>query len=274
MRWSAAVRLWCWCTIFSSNAIHGQESPIENRLLQRQRVDNKIHKKLFYIYSLPSNMTDLWPDRNIELNSSTVWKHAFNENEGFGRHYENTSYFETWQYAGFRIILSRLLRSSYRTYNKSQASLFFVPYDSGTECYVDTHGNYKPRGNPNARMLMQMLRKDDIFLKNHGYDFFFVHSTSLVAHKTSLKLKELFELCSNATILTVEELPVVHHYHSHLPFRQPIPMASMYHWHKEEKRRSVPAFKIFSTTRNILVSFFGSASTCTLHIAHELFMHV
>ena len=259
------LRLWCWC-VLSCGVVHSMRSPAQPHPLQRQRIGigSDSPRKLFYIYPLLDNMTDLWPDRDVALNKGTVWKHAFNENEGFGKHYENTSYFETWQYAGFRIILSRLMRSSYRTYNKSQASLFFVPYDSGTECYVDKAGNYRSRGNPNARLLMLWLQHDKTFLKNHGYDFFFVHSTSLVAHKTSLKLKELFELCRNATILTVEGLPVVHHYHSHLPFRQPIPMVSMYHWHKEDKKRSVPAFRIFDTTRTTLVSFFGSASTCKL----------
>jgi hypothetical protein len=52
----------------------------------------RLKNKLFYIYELPSNMTDVWPERNVNLSEKSVWKHAFNENEGFGQHYENTSY--------------------------------------------------------------------------------------------------------------------------------------------------------------------------------------
>lgn len=207
-------------------------------------------------------MIDMWPSHNVTLfYRTTVWKHDFNENEGFGKHMESAGFFETWQYASFRIILSRLRRSPLRTFNISEANLFFVPYDSGAECYVDENGNYREKGNPVGLEVLNFLKAKPTFTRNFGYDHFFVHSSTLVAHVVSQKLKTLYEYAANATVLTVENLPRVHHFIKNLHFVQPIPMASVYHWTQTAARNSFPALRTFRQKRDIYISFFGSANT-------------
>jgi hypothetical protein len=199
--------------------------------------------------------------RNVTLGPKTVWKHAFNENEGFGQHYADTAYYETWQYASFRVILSRLRRSSYRTYNASEASLFFIPYDTGSECYVDYSGEYRNIGNPMMDIAGPLINNLPYVRRNHGYDHFIIHASSLVAHKVSLKLKILLLSCANMTIITVERLPRLHHFIRDLPFIQPVPMVSMYHWQTTQKKNSIPAFKLHSTDRVNYIAFFGAIKT-------------
>jgi hypothetical protein len=217
-------------------------------------------QRLFYIYEdLPLALSDTWPSRSISLTPQTVWKHAFSENEGFGQHYADTAYYETWQYASFKVILSRMLRSSHRTYNASEASLFFIPYDTGSECYVDHRGEYRNIGNPMADIANPIFKNLTYLKRNHGYDHFMVHGSSLVAHKVSHKLRDLMQMCFNVTILTVERLPRLHHFLSSFPFVQPVPMVSMYHWQKQERKNSIPALHI--TTRINYIAFFGSIKT-------------
>lgn len=218
-------------------------------------------RKLVYIYEFPDNVVNTWPPTSLPLETGTVWKHAFNENEGFGHWYNGTNYFETWQYSSFRLILSRLLRSQYRTRNISEASIFVIPYDSGAECYVDEKGNFRDHGNPLGDGVMDQLRKLPTVTRNGGLDHLIIHSSSLVAHQMSVKLKAIFEYIPNATIVTVERQPKVHRWIRHLPFLQPIPMASMYHWRKSEGRDSIPALKPFSGRKTFFISYFGSAQT-------------
>ena len=219
-------------------------------------------RRLFYIYEhFPDILSNPWPSRNLTLSAKSVWKHAFNENEGFGKHYDDTSYFETWQYGSFRVILSRLRRSRYRTYNISEASLFFIPYDIGTESYVDEFGEYRDRGNPNANVAVSLLQEMPLFRRYNGYDHFLVHSSTVVAHKISLKALTFYQNFTNVTVLTVEVLPRAHHFLKHLKYLQPIPMVSMYHWQKSERKKSVPAIKYHNSDRDIFITFFGSANT-------------
>ena len=218
-------------------------------------------------------MINVWPKRDIALPPKAVWKHAFNENEGFGKRYDDTSYFETWQYGSFRVILSRLRRSRYRTYNISEASLFFIPYDAGSECYVDDKGMYRDKGNPLAPAAFAELTKYPTLLRNRGHDHFFIHAVTMVAHRNSIRLKELYEYMWNATILTVEVLPIVHQYLRRLPYIQSIPMVSMYHWQRAEKKKSLPALRVLNSKRSTLISYYASASTgCfSLYKVYQMF---
>ena len=193
---------------------------------------------------LKCNVVDTWVLLTLLLQPSTVWKHEFNENEGFGQYYNDTSYFETWQYSSFRLILSRLLRSKYRTRNIFEATIFLIPYDSGSECYVDEKGNFRDHSNPLGDWAIDQLKKLPTVLKNGGFDHFIIHSSSLVAHQMSVKLKAIFDYCPNATIVTVEKQPKVHRWIRQMPVVQPVPMASMYHWQPAEGRNSIPALKL------------------------------
>ena len=175
-----------------------------------------VRPKLFYIYEFPSFVSDTWIRRDTRLSNKTVWKHAFNENEGFGHFYNGTQYFETWQYSSFRLILSRLLRSKYRTRDITKASLFFIPYDSGSECYMTRRGEFRLHGSPLAEYVQEQLMLQPTLARNNGLDHFFVHSSSLAAHSASVKMRQLLHLMENATILTVEKLPRVHRFVSTL----------------------------------------------------------
>ena len=217
--------------------------------------------KLVYIYEFPEPVVNTWVPLDLELRPETVWKHEFNRNEGFGTPHTGTSYFETWQYSSFRLILSRLLRSKYRTRNISEASVFVIPYDSGSECYVDEVGNYRQHGNPLGDVVIDLLQKKPYIKANLGYDHLLIHSSSLVAHQMSVKLKAIFSILTNATIATVERLPRVHRWIREQPFIQPIPMASMYHWQESKGRRNIPALRPLSMKKSIFISYFGSSQT-------------
>lgn len=179
-------------------------------------------RKLFYIYDFPTVPLDMYPNRSIKLGERTVkergklvsvpsvWKHDFNENEGFGKVHNGTMLLETWQYSSFRLVLARLMRSKYRTRNISEAEMFFIPWDSGAESYVDEFGSYRNVGNPTGDYLLNELRREQTFYQNHGYDHFLVHSTSLVAHKVGVKLREILLFGGNITVATVERLPFLH----------------------------------------------------------------
>jgi hypothetical protein len=109
-----------------------------------------------------------------------------------------------------------------------------------------------------AKYLKQLAEDIPTLLRNRGHDHFFVHSVSMVAHRSSIKLRQLYEMVSNATLLTVEIFPVVHKYLRKFKFIQPVPMVSMYHW---QRKNSIPALESLSAARTTLISFFGSAST-------------
>lgn len=168
------------------------------------------HYRLFYIYDFPDIVVHPWPARGIPLEGRSVWKHHFNENEGFGHHYNGTEYFETWQYSSFQLILSRLLRSKYRTRDPDEASMFFIPYDSGADAYASQSGQYRVHGIPAlSGWVLEHLSLLPRLKRFSGFDHFYVHSSSLTAHIVTQPVKKLLEICGNATILTVEKFPAL-----------------------------------------------------------------
>ena len=106
------------------------------------------HKLFIYENEGDIKMHDMFPtscehlhhnnklNKKHHINHCDVFTEEYGYNEGYGYYDESSGLYETWQYGMFRNIYSRLIRSPYRTYNKSEATMFFIPYDSGTESYM------------------------------------------------------------------------------------------------------------------------------------------
>lgn len=116
-----------------------------------------------YIYENEGNirMHDMFPtscehlSHNHHLNKKhhnsrcNIFTEEYGYNEGYGYYSAELGIYETWQYGMFRNIYSRLIRSPLRTFNKSEATMFFIPYDSGTESYMDRKGKHSNICNKN-----------------------------------------------------------------------------------------------------------------------------
>ena len=164
---------------------------------------------LFYIYEFPAKALDTWPKYGHPLRNTSVWNHAFNENEGFGRLHGDTQYFETWQYSSFRLILSRLLRSKYRTRDITKASLFFIPYDGAAETYISRTGNLRQYGNPFGDWLLEQLPLYPTMRKYKGLDHVLIHSTGMANRKINIaSLAPLLRFFLNSTVLVPEKFPL------------------------------------------------------------------
>lgn len=159
----------------------------------------------FYVYDLPQDMVDVWPPRGVALGNKSVWKHAFNDNEGFGRQLLPKRYYDTWQFALFRIFLSRLIRSPLRTADPDVADAFIVPYDIGAEAYVQRDGQFRSQlGNPLGSDALEFLRRSEHFQRNGCRDHVFFFSANIVSMRLTAVFRNLFNACRNATILTGE----------------------------------------------------------------------
>jgi len=171
-------------------------------------------------------------------NIVNVFSEDFANREGFGWYNESTSVFETWQYSLFRNVYSRLLRSPLRTRDPKEATLFFLPYDSGVEGYMTADGNYQGAGNAMAYSMLELLRKSEEFQRFQGKDHFMVHATSFVTQGMGNKLKHLYAYMANSTIISFETLPstLLPDGMKHV---QAIPFTSVFHYH--QSRFSIPA---------------------------------
>ena len=225
----------------------------------------------FYIYDVPMLSIDAFPTYEAALQnlkdmetakdkSGNIFKESFAFNEGFGKYNASTYLFDTWQYATFRNIYSRLVRSAKRTRNISEASMFFIPYDLGPEAWMDRQGNYQGAGNAMAPFMSNMLATSSQFKRNNGVDHFLVHSTSLMAQRMGSKMKHFYSICANCTVLAFEVMPYTFLDKDTHKFVQAVPQTSVYHWRDDVGNDSIPALNIHKN-RSIFISYFGSSHT-------------
>lgn len=133
-------------------------------------------------------------------------------------------------------------------------------------------GNYRGTGNELAPTVYNMLSKSSFFHKNYGIDHFMIHSTSMVAQGIGNKLKNVYDLMHNATIISFEYLPLIQ-WAQGRPFHQAMPFPSVYHHNSRldamnettsnSNTVQIPALRPDHVTRkrSHLVSFFGSTRT-------------
>ena len=128
-------------------------------------------------------------------------------------------------------------------------------------------------GNALAPTVMKILKNSPQFNANHGIDHFMVHSTSMLAQAIGQKLKFLYNLMHNSTIISFEYLPLIL-WAQGRPYQQAMPFPSVYHhtvnttgttdMNDVVYLKSVPALKenwSKNHTRAHFVSFFGSQHT-------------
>jgi hypothetical protein len=172
--------------------------------------------------------------------------------------------FSTWQLALFRNVYAQLVRSPLRTLNASEASVFFIPYDAGVETYIYRDGTYRGGGNPLAKVISKYLNKSSEFRRHGGADHFLVYSASLLSQGISSKLKRLFKMCKNSTILTFETNKT---YDSRkfmgfsLPYLQAVPYPSIYHWQDRVGASGIPVLAGDNGRRVFLIALLASTQT-------------
>ena len=175
-----------------------------------------------------------------------------------------TNVYSTWQVALFRNIYSQLLRSPQRTFDPEEASTFFIPYDAGVETYIYRDGTFRGGGNPLAKVISKYLSASDIFKRRGGADHFMVYSISLLSQGVGGKLRRLFKLCKNTTILTFETNRT---YSSRsltgisLPYLQAIPYPSVYHWKDSIGKPSIPVLDENQGHKLYLIAYVASTET-------------
>jgi hypothetical protein len=213
----------------------------------------------FYLYDLPPAMVDVWPKKDVPLTNTSVWKHTFTLNEGFGEKLTPLRFYDTWQFALFRMFLSRMVRSAHRTSEPGEADFFVVPYDMGAEVYVDAAGEYRRSNlNPQGSAMLDFLSKQGHLLSKGCQDHVFFYSANIVPRRLCSAMRSLLSICRNATILTGE---VSQGHQKSFPHLQAIPMVASYHWNEADAQLSVPAITSSIANKRYFVSAFGSANT-------------
>lgn len=192
--------------------------------------------KYFYIYNWSKQFGDVYPPPGAELHPESHYDHSFHENNGFGTLLDSDiGLFQTWQFALYKNIMSRLRVSKYRTFDPSKASAFVIPFDAGVHSYLD-HRNGKQRlGSPFAWSVINLLQeaqKDPVLWKNQGHDHFAVFGlTEFVM--TGIAVKEFWMgVCQNCSALTIEASPirVSTPYHRSRKYWYAVPYPSSFHW--------------------------------------------
>ncbi len=138
----------------------------------------------FYIYEWPDYFSDVWPPKNSSLVEGTPYHHDFRNSEysGVGSILDpDIGYFNTWQFALYKLTMARLRVSEHRTTDPSKAVTFIVPFDMGVHSFID-HNNGKARvASPHGWRAIEFLKQSiakspEIFWKNGGHDHFVIYS--------------------------------------------------------------------------------------------------
>lgn len=87
----------------------------------------------FYIYDdWPNELNDVWPPENTILKADAGYSHEFRGNNGAGLAINRSlGMFQTWQFSLYKLLINRMLHSSHRTMNPSEANAFIIPFDLG-----------------------------------------------------------------------------------------------------------------------------------------------
>jgi hypothetical protein len=72
--------------------------------------------KFFYIYEWHKDLDDVWPPAGAKLHPKSGYNHDFRDNYGSGKLLdEDVGLFQTWQFSLYKVVMSRLRVSQYRT---------------------------------------------------------------------------------------------------------------------------------------------------------------
>ena len=232
-----------------------------------------------YIYDWPDHISDVYPKPNVPLVSgprgrgrvSIYKKHSYRENLFFGEAIiPEIGLFDTFTFALYKLILARLQQHPSRTYNRSEADLFFIPYDIGYNVIISPETGRERsmvwQGCDIAPNASHHLKTEISTSKNpseFGHNHFIIFDLS-IAHHMNTNCYEFLHLCGNCSVFGLETMlyntpftdwmeedmhtPVVRKW-------QGIPFPAAIHWHEGIMRLpwAVGAFQ-----RNKLAVYWGS----------------
>lgn len=179
---------------------------------------------------------------------------------------------QTSQYALYKIFLNRALTDSRRTFNPKEASLFFIPYDFGTDAAFHYRTGIKPRNCPSAHEVTNRLQKLSTFTDGDGSNHVVVISiNSGMNHFYGPEcMKFLTKVCLNCLKVSIDDFSFLfgdteEHKKTHATMEalksgrglnwRAVPFPSDVHWSSRVKR---PYPWESTHERDILVSFIGS----------------
>jgi hypothetical protein len=116
--------------------------------------------------------------------------------------------YNTYPYALHRIAMARLWRHPLRTLNRSEATLFFIPYDMGIDIMIsnktgkykldkDTIGQCPHASKAIEHLQMETTTRKPNFLNDHVLIFSISHG-----HPMKGSCRKFFDYCYNCTVLT------------------------------------------------------------------------
>ena len=121
----------------SSFLHHIQHSP-EAVKKSRQLTPRRNKTGRFYMYDLDERYWWRWPNPGTSCYEGGYVNHPHAELSGLGRPIELLDgLFDTWHFSLFSSLYNRMKRSSRRTYDPAEASLFIIPYDLAMDGYIN-----------------------------------------------------------------------------------------------------------------------------------------
>lgn len=171
----------------------------------REKLTINKNNRLFYIYNVPGNVSNSWPQKVDHFRAA--FTNQFRENYGAGMDISaSRGYYHTHQYSLFMLLFQRLLTSRYRTLDPDKASLFFIPYDLGMDASVrGSDGALFQTNCPRLAQVQSMLSASPYFSRRQGSDHFVVHSINqMMVYYATKTCLQLYKQCFNCTKLSID----------------------------------------------------------------------
>ncbi len=132
-------------------------------------------KKLFYMYDLGEEFWWRWPNNGTEklCEENGYLSHEHAKLSAIGRPIRpEDGLFLTWHFSMFNSLYNRYKRSSRRTKNPEEASMFIIPYDIGLDGYMNAENcaNRQECTGGLAEKLMRILSNSKYFKRYEGRD--------------------------------------------------------------------------------------------------------
>jgi hypothetical protein len=133
-------------------------------------VPDRANARKFYMYSLDKRYWWAWPDQECPPNG--LVRPEQQEMSGMGRPINlDKGLFATWENSLFSNIYNQLKRSSRRTYDPQEASLFIIPYDLSLDGATDRMCNYRQHCTEGSHLeLTHLMFSNDRFVRHNGLD--------------------------------------------------------------------------------------------------------
>ena len=208
------------------------------------------NERRFYIFDWPRELTSSWPEPNTTLIPHAGrmarplgYKHEDGTNYGAGKLLnESIGLFSTNYFHLYHIIMSRLRVHPKRTYNRSEATMFVVPFDAGIAAqWNKRNGQYRMHqlsgGEDVVLQLTELFRNDVQHTPLFGHDVLMINS---LFNLFNGNISKLFFECANCTVINHDTNRAYDNYHYTFAKRNMVQLASAQfgvpymsavHWH-------------------------------------------